>query len=111
VIEAHHETCSSSSPVVFVELHEDSTTQLSEFLRTVIGAGNVRVVVDLGERADATSDVLSLLHRAAHYLGRIGGDLAVVAAQPNLRALFDLTLLSWAFPVFATREEALSDWR
>jgi hypothetical protein len=32
-------------------------------------------------------------------------------AQPDLKRLFDVTLLSQAFPVFVSREEAIRDWR
>ncbi len=110
MIEARHET-NSSSLVVFVEMRRNSTADLTRLLRTAIAAGDVRLVVDLGERKDATSDVLTALHCAARHLRRLGGSLAVVTTQPDLRRLFDVTLLSEAFPVFATRDEALRDWR
>jgi anti-anti-sigma regulatory factor len=55
--------------------------------------------------------MLTLLRRAAMQLRRLGGGLAVVCSQPDLRRLIDLTLLSQTFPVFATRDEALRDWR
>jgi anti-anti-sigma regulatory factor len=76
----------------------------------VAGEG-VRLVVDLGDRSDTSSDLLFRLHRLAAQLRRLGGSLAVVSPQPSLRRLFDLTLLSQAFPVFATRDEALRNWR
>lgn len=101
---------SSPSPVVVVEMRRSSTTDLARLLRTAVAAGDLRLVVDLGERQDASSDVLTLLHRAARQLRRLGGSLAVVA-QPDLKRLFDVTLLSQAFPVFVTRDEALRDWR
>jgi anti-anti-sigma factor len=107
VIEARHER---EAPVVFVELRRDPA-DLARVLRTAIAAGDVRLVVDLGEREDATSDDLTLLHRASKQLRRLGGCLAVVTAHPDLRRLFDVTLLSHAFPVFASRDEALRDLR
>ena len=55
--------------------------------------------------------LIALLHRAAAQLRRLGGSLAVVCPQPDLRRMFDLTLLSQGFPVFATRDEALRTWR
>jgi anti-anti-sigma factor len=111
VIEVRHDTGGCSSAVVFVEARDDSTSDLARALRMATAAGEVRLVVDLGERADTTSDLLALLNRAARQLRRLGGSLAVVCPQPSLRRLFDLTLLSQAFPVFATRDEALRDWR
>ena len=50
---------SAASPVVLVELQRSSTTDLAQLLRTAVAAGDVRLVVDLGERKDASSDVLS----------------------------------------------------
>ncbi len=110
MIEARHVTSSAASPVVVVELQRSSTTDLAQLLRTAIAAGDVRLVIDLGERKDASSDVLTLLHRAARQLRRFGGSLAVVA-QPDLKRLFDVTLLSQAVPVFMSRDEALRNWR
>ena len=107
MIEARHEP---GAPVV-VDMRRDSALDLACVLGTAISAGDVRLVVDLGERRDATSDLLTLLHRAAKHLRRIGGSLAVVTSQPDLRHLFDVTLLSQAFPVFASRDEALRDRR
>ena len=99
------------APIVFVDVPRESTLDLARLLRTAIAAGDIRLVVDLGERKDTTSDVLSLLHRAAKQLRRIGGSLAVVTGQSDLRRLLDVTLLSQTFPVFASRDEALRDLR
>jgi len=40
----------------------------------------------------------------------LGGKLAVVTPEPGLRRLFDVTLLSQAFGVFGSRDEALRSW-
>ena len=111
MIEVRHDTDAPASAVVFVEPRRESPRDLVRALRMAVAAGNVRLVVDLGERRDTTSEVLTLLRRAALQLRRLGGDLAVVCSQPDLRRLIDLTLLSQTFPVFATRDEALRDWR
>ena len=96
--------------MVFVEPRE-SSRDLVKALRMAIAAGDVRLVVDLGKQQDASAETLTLLHRAAAQLRRLGGSLAVVCPQPDLRRMFDLTLLSQGFPVFATRDEALRTWR
>jgi anti-anti-sigma factor len=111
VIEVRHDVLTCPSAVVVAEARDGSAPELAKVLRLAVRAGDVRLVVDLGERRDTTSDVLMLLHRAARHLRRLGGNLAVVCAQPDMRRLFHLTLLSQTFPVFATRDEALRDWR
>lgn len=97
-------------PLVFVELDLESPRDFDRLLGTVIGAGDVSLVVDLGDRADASSDLLTVLHRSARRMGQLGGRLAVVARHPTLRRLFDLTLVSQTLPVFATRDEAVRSW-
>ena len=106
MIEVRHERV----PVFLVDFRRDPE-DLAHALQTAMAAGDVRVVVDLGEQEDATSEVLTLLSRGARQLRRIGGSLAVVTSQPSLRRLLDMTLLSQAFPVFASRDEALRDLR
>jgi hypothetical protein len=107
VIEVTH---ARASAVIVVELQRDSTTDLACLLRTAVGAGDVSVIVDLGERGDATSELLTVLHRTGGQLRALGGRLAVVCAAPELRRLFDVTLLSQGLGVYASRDEALRSW-
>ena len=109
VIEIRHET-DERPPIVFVEMSLDSSHDLARLLGTAIGAGDVSVVVDLGDRPDASSELLTVLHRTAGHLRRLGGKLGVVSPQPSLRRLLELTLMSQAYAVFATRDEALQSW-
>lgn len=109
VIEIRHET-DERPPVVFVELSLESSRDLARLLGTAIGAGDVSLVVDLGDRTDASSDLLTVLHRTARHVRRLGGKLGVVSPQPSLRRLLDITLMSHAYAVFATRDEALRSW-
>ena len=96
--------------MVLVEMRRGSTTELARMLRTAAGSGDVDVVVDLGERVDASSDLLSVLHRCGRQLQALGGTLSVVSSRPELRRLFDVTLLSQGFDVYASRDEALRHW-
>ena len=98
------------SEVVLVELRRESSPDLARVLRCSLSAGDVRVIVDLGERDDVLSDLLSILHRTAKQLRVLGGKLAVVTPEPGLRRLFDVTLLSEAFGVLGSRDEALRSW-
>ncbi len=88
----------------------ESSRDLAHLLGSAVAAGDVRLVVDLGDRADASSELLTVLHRTARHLRRLGGKLGVVTTQPGLRRLLDMTLMSQAFAVFTTRDEALQSW-
>jgi len=107
VIEISHQTEGPTAAVVIVEMTRGSTTELARLLRAAIGSGKVDVVVDLGGRLDASSDLLSVLHRCGGHLRALGGTLSVVSTRPELRRLFDVTLLSQGFAVYASRDEAL----
>ena len=107
MIEISHQTEGPTAAVVVVELTRGSTTELGRLLRGAIGSGDVDVVVDLGGSLDASSDLLSVLHRCGRQLRALGGTLSVVSTRPELRRLFDVTLLSQGFAVYASRDEAL----
>jgi anti-anti-sigma factor len=111
VIEVRHDTESLPSAIVFVDAPGESAQDLARLLRLAVRGGDFRLVVDLGERSDTSSDLLALLYRAGRQLRRVGGTLGVVCSQPDVRRLFHITLLSEAVPVFASRDEALRDWR
>jgi anti-anti-sigma regulatory factor len=110
VIEVTHQRDAGTSALVVVEVQRASTLDLARLLRTAIVTGDIGVIVDLGERGDATSDLLTVLHRTARQLRTLGGRLAVVSTKPELRRLFDVTLLSQGFGVYASRDEALRNW-
>jgi anti-anti-sigma regulatory factor len=110
VIEVTHQAGALTSAVVLVELKHTSTADLTRLLDGAIRAGEVSVIVDLGERGDVSSDLLTALHRCARRIRGLGGTLAVVCARPELRRLLDLTLLSQALDVYASRDDALRTW-
>lgn len=110
MIEVTHQPEAQTTSLVVVEMKRNSTTDLARLLRTAVGGGDIGVVVDLGDRGDASSELLTVLHRTAHQLRALGGRLAVVCARPELRHLFDVTLLSQGFGVYASRDEALRTW-
>jgi anti-anti-sigma factor len=110
VIAVTHPVDTETSAVVVVEMQRGSTKDLARLLRTAMRIGDLGVIVDLGERGDASSELLTVLHRTARQLRALGGRLAVVSAKPELRRLLDLTLLSQGFAVYASRDEALRTW-
>jgi anti-anti-sigma regulatory factor len=110
VIAVTHTSDAGMPALVVVELERASTTDLARVLRTAVASGDVEVIVDLGERGDASSDLLMVLHRAGRHLRSLGGRLVVVCSRPELRHLFDVTLLSQGFRVYASRDEAFRSW-
>ena len=110
MIEVLHETRAQASPIVVVEMRRASTADLVRLLRTAVRSGDLGVIVDLGDRSDASSELLTVLHRTGRQLRAIGGRLTVVCSRPELRRLFDVTLLSQGFGVYASRDEALRTW-
>jgi anti-anti-sigma regulatory factor len=111
VIEVCHETAGpSAASVVLVNLRKASALELVRLLRMAVSAGDRSILVDLGDRADASSDLLFALHRSSGRLRELGGRLGVVCAQSDLRRLLDVTLPSEAFAVFPSRDEALRSW-
>jgi len=112
VIEVCHEAVGMRAvPVAFVSVRRASARELARLLRTAVAAGDLSIVVDLGDGMSASSDLLGVLHKAARGLRQHGGRLGVVSTQSDVRRLLDLTLLSRGFPVFASRDEALRSWR
>lgn len=96
--------------MIVVDMRRSATTDLARLLDCAIDAGDISVIVDLGERRDASSELLTVLHRCASRIRGLGGTLSVVCSRPELRRLFDVTLLSHGFDVYASRDEALRTW-
>jgi anti-anti-sigma factor len=109
VIEISHRPArmAQTSGVIVVDVRHSSTPDVARLLDRAIRAGDVSVVVDLGERPDAGSDLLTVLHRCGRRVSSLGGTLSIVCPRPELRRLFDVTLLSQGFDVYASRDEAL----
>jgi anti-anti-sigma regulatory factor len=107
---SHHPAAAQTSAVIVVDLRHSSNTDLARLLDCAIGTGDVSVVVDLGARPDASSELLTVLHRCSRRVRALGGTLSIVCSRPELRGLFDVTLLSQGFDVYASRDEALRAW-
>lgn len=109
MIEVREERSSPTS--LAVVMHCAESVGLAGVTRCVdlaLRLGHTRVVIDLGEREGADADLLSALHRSGRRMREAGGRLEVVCADPRLRRLLDLTLLSQGFGVYETPEEALA---
>jgi anti-anti-sigma regulatory factor len=109
VIEIREEGTSASGSAVVVRCAESGgAAGVMRCVDLALRLGQLRLVVDLGARDGADADLLSVLHRSGERMRDAGGRLAVVCSDSRLRRLFEVTLLSQGFSVYATHEEALA---
>lgn len=85
----------------------DSAPQLRDRLRGAMDGGASDVVVDLTETTLLDSSALGVLLSATKRLREGRGDLQVVAG-PEIRRLFEITMLDEVFALHETRAEALA---
>lgn len=87
------------------DLH--AASELRAALVGAIDAGALTVIVDLSETTFIDSSALGVLVGALKRLRPSGGQLSLVIADPNVRRIFEITLLDRVFELSATRAEAL----
>jgi anti-anti-sigma factor len=77
-------------------------------LLNAIGVGRHGLIVDLSQATFLDSSALTSLVNAFDSLRRQGGGrLAIVAADPRMRALFDVARLDRDFEIYQTRADAV----
>jgi hypothetical protein len=108
VIEIREEQALTTNTIVIRCTPSGAASGLDRCVELVLGLGHTQLVVDLGERQGADAELLTVLQRSARRVHDSGGCFAVVCADSRLRRLFDITLLSQGFPVYATSEDALA---
>jgi anti-anti-sigma factor len=100
------------SGVVVLALHGDAdlhaATELRVRLNATIEAGTRVLVIDLSGVMFIDSMALGVLLDARKRLRARGGALRIVGPSPDVRRVFELTLLDRVFPLDATRSEALA---
>src|SRR6266487_1099428 len=79
--------------------------ELKRELFAVITQGHRRIVVDLTPASFIDSTILSVLLAGVKRLRPVGGELAVICPNENIRRLFEVTLLDQVFPVINDRSE------
>jgi anti-sigma B factor antagonist len=88
-----------------VDLH--TAPELRDELVDAIEDGALNVVVDLTRATFIDSMTLGVLLGAVKRLRPRGGRLRIVCADPNIRKIFEITLLDRVFSLYGTREAAL----
>ena len=81
--------------------------ELKAALAAAIASGAKTVLVDLCEATFVDSTTLGALMGAVKRLRPEGGELAISCSDPNIRRVFEITLLDRVFRIFPTPGEGL----
>ncbi len=84
-----------------------SAPELRDRLTELLDDGARRVVVDLSETTFVDSMTLGVLLGSMKRLGTAGGRLELVVSRPDIRRIFEITMLDRVFELHETREQAL----
>ena len=97
--------------VVLGEADIYTAPDLKEALNAAIEGGARSVLVDLSGATFIDSTTLGVLMGAVRRLRPAGGEVAIACADPNIRRIFEITLLDRVFPIFTTPGEGLDHLR
>ena len=101
-----------SPTAVVLMLHGEAdlhaAPQLRDRLRTAMDGGATGLVVDLTETSFVDSTSLGVLLGALKRQREEGGELRIVVSRPEIRRIFEITLLDQVFPLHETRADALA---
>jgi anti-sigma B factor antagonist len=81
--------------------------RLKEELVRSIELGARRVVIDLTDTAFIDSTTLGVLVGGLRRLRPIGGEVALVITDRNIRKIFEITGLDRVFPIYESRPDAV----
>ena len=87
-----------------------SAPELRDRLTSLLDEGVRYVAVDLSETTFVDSMTLGVLLGAVKRLRTSGGRLEVIVPRPDIRRIFEITMLDRVFDLHATRDQALSRW-
>lgn len=93
---------------VYGEADLHSAPEFRERLRVAIDGGATTLVVDLSDTEFVDSTSLGVLLGAMKRLRERNGEILLVVPRPELRRIFEITLLDQIFPLHDTRGEALA---
>ena len=82
--------------------------ELKSELHRLIDGGARRIIVDLTSASFIDSTTLGVLLGALKRFRPSGGELVLVCTDPNIRRIFEITLLDRVFAIFETREVAIA---
>lgn len=85
-----------------------SAPELRERVRRAIDTGATTIVVDLSDAAVVDSTSLGVLLAAMRQLREQDGEIRLVVPRPEVRRVFEITMLDRIFALHETQEEALT---
>jgi len=107
------EEASPRPSVRILEVHGDadlhSAPELRERIRGAIDEGANTVVVDLSTTTIIDSTSLGVLLGGMKRLREQNGQIRLVVPRPEVRRVFEITMLDRVFPLHDTQEEALAE--
>ena len=87
------------------DLH--TAQELRAAIMDAIDGGATSLVIDLSDTTFIDSMTLGVLLGAVKRLRPVGGRVSVVCTDPNIRRIFEITLLDRVFALHESRETAL----
>jgi anti-sigma B factor antagonist len=90
------------------EVDPFTAPELKQALNGAIADGATRVIVDMTDTTFIDSTTLGILIGGVKRLQPVGGELAIVVSDRNIRRIFEITLLDRVFALHQTRDEALA---
>jgi anti-sigma B factor antagonist len=100
-----------ASVVVGGEVDLSTAPELKEVLNGVIDGGARFVLVDLSTATFIDSTTLGVLMGAVKRVRPDGGEIAIACKDPNIRKIFEITLLDRVFAIFDTPDEGAQHLR
>ena len=107
-IEEERPLPSTAVLAVFGEADLHSAPELRERLRAAIDGGASTIVLDLSGTGFVDSTSLGVLLGGMKRIRERDGQIRLVVARPELRRIFEITLLDRIFPLHETRDQALA---
>ena len=83
-------------------------TELKQALNGLVDGGAHSVLVDLSRTTFLDSTTLGVLMGAVRKLRPRGGQVAISCSDPNIRKIFEITLLDRIFAIFDSNEAGIS---
>ncbi len=83
--------------------------QLKQELHRLVDEGATRFVVDMSDTTFIDSTTLGVLLSVVKRVRPEGGAVVLVCPDPNVKRIFEITLLDRVFAIVDTRDEALAE--